>query len=305
MLKGYLFLSAFVFLGMIDSTAQNTGMLPISSMRYFKEGLWAKSINTKMNGLQLMSNRIPPNNEIEINLLDLTGFTADKKKNIFPAASYCILSVKRDTLQQVKNILLEHEGIGFSPKDLLKGLSLKFSVKEGLIQPNSKGIVSLLLYDQKGKNKLRLEYPVNIAYPRENIYQIATAPVLLKSPPGTTAMAFGLTSKDIQFTIDTAVSYNPKMVYLHLEVTKLGGVDVISLLQGKETYWVYDTTYKEINIKDKVLKDAGGAMGTASVNCTIKIPFRLKTEIPRPYYIRYRWDGSDKTQALDIIMPVK
>ena len=265
----------------------------------------AKFITTKMNGQYLMSNRIPPNTDIEVNLQQLSGFTTDKKKNIFPAVRYCLLSGKGDTILRMSNLLLEHPGIGFTTKELVKGLSVKFNIKEGLVQPNSKCMISIVLYDQLKNSQLRLEYPLVIAYPRETIFLSPTAPQVLKSPPGSTVMAFGLTAKNIEFTVDTSISYNPKLAYMHIEVTKLGGIDVIGMLQGKETYWVYDTLYKEINIKEKVLKDAGGAMGTESVNCSIKIPFRLKKDRPKGYLVRYRWDGPDKTQALDIVVEVK
>ena len=295
MVKKYCILSACMLLATIKGITQNTGMLPITGIHYFKDGLSAKFISTKMNGQYLMNNRIPPNTAIEVNLQQLSGFTTDKKKNIFPAARYCLLSGKGDTILSMANLLLDHPGIGFTPKELVKGLSFIFSIKEGLVQPNSKCMIGIVLYDQLKNSQLRLEYPLVIAYPREPIFLSPAAPQILKSPPGSTVMAFGLSVKNIEFTVDTAISYNPKLAYMHLEVTKLGGVDVISMLQGKENYWVYDTLYKEINIKEKVLKDAGGAMGTGSVNCSIKIPFRLKKDRPKGYLVRYRWDGPDKT----------
>ncbi len=294
-----------VFLWTNETSAQNSGMLPITGMHYFKEGIWAKSIIAKMNGRQLMGNRIPFNTEIEINLQGVTGFTADKQKNIFPAAKYSLVSAKGDTIQQMANLLLLNQAKGFSPKDLAKGLSMKFGIAEGMIQPNSKCTICIRLYDQKGKNQLRLEYPVSISYPREGIPLTETVPQVLKSPVGSMAMAFGLTAKTIEFYVDTAISYNPKLAYLQLKMSNVGGTDVINMLQGKETFWIYDTLFNEIKAKDKLLKDVGGAFGASSVNCTVKLPFRLKTDLRKGYFIRYRWDGPDRTQALDIVVAVK
>ena len=305
MVKRYFILMACSFLWVSESTAQNSGMLPITGMHYFKEGIWAKSITAKLNGQQLMGSRIPLNAEIEINLQQLTGFTADKQKNIFPAARYSLINSKGDTIQQMANLLLLNQAKGFSPKDLAKGLSMKFGIAEGLIQPNSKCIVSILLYDQKGKNQLRLEYPVSISYPRESIPVTQSFPQVLKSAVGSAVMAFGLTVKNIDFKVDTAISYNQKLAYINLDIAKLGGTDVVNMLEGKESFWVYDTLFHEIKAKDKILKDVGGAFGTSSVNCTLKIPFRLKTDQSKGYYVRYRWDGPDRTQALDIVVAVK
>ena len=118
-------------------------------------------------------------------------------------------------------------------------------------------------------------------------------------------MAYGLTVKNIEFTIDTSISYNPKMTYLHFEISRLAGIDMINMLAGKENFWVYDTLYNEIKVKEKILKDVGGAMGENYVNCKLLLPFRFKTEHPKGYIIRYRWDGPDKTQALDMVVTVK
>lgn len=295
-------------IGFLCSTtvlAQNSGMMPITGLRYYKDGIWAKAINAKMNGLQLMGNRIPLGAEIVINLQQPTGFTADKKKTIFPAARYALISAKGDTLQKMDNLLLLNKDKGFTPKDLAKGLEMKFGIAEKMVQPNSKCMVSIVLYDTKGKNQLRLEYPVTISYPKERIPQVPTMPQVLKSPAGSSVMAFGLTSKDIKISVDTAFSSNPKWAFLLLEVNKLAGIDIINLLQGKETFWVYDGTYEEIKIKEKLMKDVGGAFGTGSVNCSIRVPFRLKNDSSSGYVVRYRWDGPDKTQALDIVAVVK
>ena len=305
MVKKYILFLACCFLWISKGMAQNSGMLPITGIHYFKEGIWAKSIIAKMNGQQLMVNRIPFSTEIEINLQQLTGFTTDKLKKIFPAAQYSLVSAKGDTLQQMANLLLLNQAKGFTPKDLAKGLSLKFGIAEGLVQPNSKCIICIRLYDQKGKNQLRLEYPVSMSYPREKIPVTDLAPQVLKSPVGSIVMAYGLTVKNIEFTIDTSISYNPKMTYLHFEISRLAGIDMINMLAGKENFWVYDTLYNEIKVNEKILKDVGGAMGENYVNCKLLLPFRFKTEHPKGYIIRYRWDGPDKTQALDIVVTVK
>ena len=307
MTKKCFIILAGVILGIVKGYAQESGMLPITGMQYFKEGIWAKSINAKMNGQYLMGNRIFFNTEIEINLQQISGLTPDKKKNVFPAARYCLLNGKGDTIQPMSNFMLEHQGVGFTPKEMTKGLIIKVIVKEGLVQPNSKAIICIVLFDQLKNNLLRLEYPISLAYPREKIPLSQAASLPLKSPPGSISMAFGLTSKTIEFKVDTAISYNTKLAYVQLTFSKLGGTDLISMLQGKEMSWVYDTLFNEIKAKDKILKDVGGALegGSGTVNCTVKIPFRSKTDKRNGYFVRYRWDSPDKTQALEIVAKVQ
>ena len=304
MKKIYFIFIAVCFFGINETVAQNRGILPINGIHYFKEGIWVKSIMARMNGQQLMGNRIPLNTEIEINLQQLSGFATDKQLRIFPTAFYSLLSAKGDTLQKITNLLLLNQAKGFGPKDLPKGLSMKFSIAEGLIQPNSKCIISIRLNDQKGKNQLRLDFPVSISYPSERIPLSQLVPQLLKSPVGSTLMSFGLTVKNIDFKVDTAVGYNPKMAYLRLELSKIGGTDVIGMLQGRESFWVYDSLFNEIKITERLLKDVGGAMEGGNVYCKLQIPFRSKKDLISGQLVRYRWDGPDKTQVLDIVMNI-
>ena len=302
--KYFIFIAVGLFV-INEAGAQNSGILPINGFQYVKRGIWAKSILARMNGQQLMGNRIPLNTEIEINLQQLSGFATDKQLRIFPTAFYSLLSAKGDTLQKIPNLLLLNQTKGFGPKDLLKGLSMKFSIAEGSILPNSKCMVSIRLKDQKGKNQLELDFPVSISYPSERIPLSKLVPQVLKSPVGSTLMSFGLTVKTIDFKVDTAVEYNRNMVYLRLELSKIGGTDVIGMLQGRESFWVYDSLFNEIKITERLLKDVGGAMEGGNVNCKLQIPFRSKKDRIRGQLIRYRWDGLDKSQALDIVMTVK
>lgn len=301
MLRQLLVLVLGSFLYINKMTAQNTGMLPITGIRYVNEGIWAKGITVKMNGDQLFGNRIPLNQEIEISVEQPTGFLADKQKTIFAAAEYTLVSAKGEVLLKNPNLFLLNEAKGFTAKDA-KALSIKFGIAEGLVQPNSKCFVRIRLYDLKGKNQLRLEYPVSISYPREKIY-VTKIPQQVKLTPGLAMGLVGLTIKNnIDISIDTLIAINPKRAYLNLEISKIGGTDIINMLQGKETFWVYDTAYNEIKITDILLKKVGGAMEGGNVNCTLKVPFRLKTERPKGYIIRYRWESADKAQIMDIIV---
>jgi hypothetical protein len=300
MFKNLFILSAGYFFCLPFCDAQKKGMLPLTGLQYYEEGISTQSMTIKINGQQLYGNRIPLNQDIDIIFQQPGGFLADKKKNYFIAAEYMLISAKGDVLQTKPNLLSLNEAKGFTAKDL-KSLTARFNIPEGLVQPNSKATVKIRLYDLKGKNQLRLEYPVSISYPRETIW-LTKAAQTLKSPPGSMFMATDIQPKSLAFSVDTAVKSDPKMAYMNLDISKIGGTDVISMLQGKDYFWVYDSTYKEIKIKEILLKKVGGAMEGGNVNCTVKIPFRPKTGKAMGYIVRYRWESADKKQVMDIVV---
>ena len=115
-------------------------------------------------------------------------------------------------------------------------------------------------------------------------------------------MVTDIQPKSLVFFVDTDVKTDPKMDYMNLDISKIGGTDIISMLQGKDYFWVYNSDYKEIKIKEILLKKVGGAMEGGNVNATIKIPFRLKTDKAKGYIVRYRWESADKKQVMDIVV---
>ena len=300
MFKPFFLAAVGYFLCMPFCAAQKKGMFPLTGMQFYNEGIWSNSIAVKINGEHVYGNRIPLNKEIEITLLQPTGFVADKKKNVFIGAEYSLISSKGELLRTIPNLLFQNETNGFTAKEL-KEVSLKFGIAEGVIQPNSKAFVRIRIYDLKGKKQLRLEYPISISYPRETIY-LTKAVQTIKTPPGSIFMSTDFKPKSVAFSVDTTVKAESKMAYLSMDISKIAGADVVSMLQGKDYFWVYDSAYKEIKIKEILLKKVGGAMEGGNVNATIKIPFRLKTDQTKGYTIRYRWESADKRQAMDIIV---
>jgi hypothetical protein len=296
LLVGYFLCSPFC-------TAQKKGMLPLTGLQYYEEGISAQAMAIKIGGQQLYGNRIPLNQEMEFSFQQPTGITADKKKIYFIGAEYSLVSAKGDVLLTNPNLLALNETKGFTAKDI-KLIIVKFNIAEGLIQPNAKATIKLRLYDLKGKNQLRLEYPVSISYPRETIW-LTKSTQTLKSPPGSMFMVTDIQPKSLSFFVDTAVKVEPKMAYMSLDILKIAGTDIVSMLQGKDQFWVYDSTYKEIKIKEILLKKVGGAMEGGNVNCTVKIPFRPKKSNPKGYIVRYRWESADKKQVMDIVVTDK
>lgn len=300
MFKNFCFAALGYFLCMPFCAAQKKGMLPLTGIQFYNEGIWSNSIAVKINEEHIYGNRLPLGKEIEITFQQPTGFIADKKKNVFIGAEYSLVSSKGEVLRTIPNLLFQNETKGFTAKEL-KQVILKFGIAEGVIQPNSKAVIKIRVFDLKGKNQLRLEYPVSISYPKEMVY-LTKSVQTLKSPPGSMFMTTELKAKSLAFSVDTAVKIEPKMAYINLDISKIDGTDVISMLQGKDYFWVYDSDYKEVKIKEILLKKVGGAMEGGNVNSTIKIPFRLKTNKTKGYTVRYRWESADKRQVMDIVV---
>ncbi len=303
MFKRLLTLLVGYFLCLPFCHAQKKGMLPLTGLQYYEEGITAQAMAIKIGGQQLYGNRIPLNQEMEFSFTQPTGITADKKKTYFVGAEYSLVSAKGDLLLTNPNLLALNEAKGFTAKDI-KLIIVKLIIAEGQIQPNAKATIKLRLYDLKGKNQLRLEYPISISYPRETIW-LTKSTQTLKSPPGSMFMVTDIQPKTLSFFVDTAVKVEPKMAYMSLDILKIGGTDIVSMLQGKDQFWVYDSTYKEIKIKEILLKKVGGAMEGGNVNCTVKIPFRPKNSKPKGYIVRYRWESADKKQVMDIVVTDK
>jgi hypothetical protein len=123
---------------------------------------------------------------------------------------------------------------------------------------------------------------------------------VFKTPAGATAQSNGLKCGAIVVSLDTAIRVNPKYAYLSVEFANLTGTLQAELVEGINTFWVYDKAGKEIIIKEKFLKKISAAMGENTSNMLIKIPFRLKTD-KNVYTIHYRWENKDKRKNLDLL----
>jgi len=301
--KQFLILIAAGFLWMNKSTAQNIGILPLTGIRYFKGGIWAKSIDVKMDGAVFYSNRLPLNKEIEISLLQPTGFTPDKNKTVFAAAEFSLLSEKGDLLLQNPNLLLLNETKGFAAKDF-KTLSMKFGVNESLMKANSNGMIRIRLYDLKGKNQLKLEFPVSFARPGEAI-QVTKLIKTVKSPAGSVCMiSGGLKAGNVYVKVDTSIKSYPKNAYSSLEIVNIEGTSLGGIFEGKEKFWVYDQNLNEIKVSDILLKEVGGALEDNIVNYTLKVPFRLKVAPAKGYIVRFRWESADRSKVIDVVVNI-
>ena len=282
------------------STAQKNGILPLTGMKFFNEGIAAAEIDIKIDGAELLSNRIPLNKEIEIRLQQPNGFIADNAKKMFAGAEVIVLSPRGEILLNNPNVFLTSYSNGFYAKDL-NAFSIKFGIGTDLMKGNFGGILKIRLYDLKGKNQLRLEIPVSFARPGEPL-QVSKTTKAIKSNAGVNGVINGLQAKDLMVNVDTTIKVAPKMAYTSMDISNIEGSSLSEIFSGKETFWVYDSELNEVKITDILLKKVKGAMENNSVNCTLKIPFRLKSNLSKLYTVRYRWEGADKSQVIDVVV---
>lgn len=280
--------------------AQNKGILPLTGIRYFNEGISLNNIEIRVDGSILLNNRLPVNKEFEIRLLSPTGFSEDKSKMIFAAAELNIISLKGVVLFNTVNVFKDHELKGF-PAASLKEMSIKVMIKPEQIKAETGCIIKIRYYDLKSKNQLRLEFPVNISKPGEAI-QLSKTINNVKTNPAALARSSAVKIKNIEITVDTTIRVNPKMAYASLDISNIEGTSITEVLSGRESFWVYDADLNEIKITDKQLKQVGGSMENNMVNYLSKIPYRLKTTTGKLFYVRFRWESSDNRKIIDVVL---
>ena len=87
-----------------------------------------------------------------------------------------------------------------------------------------------------------------------------------------------------------------------MDISNIEGSSLSEMFQGKENFWVYDSDLNEVKINDILLKQVKGALENNTVNYTLKIPYRLKTNNSKLYTVRYRWESPDKSQVIDVVV---
>ena len=294
----------FIFLctsALINKTHAQNGIVPLSGMKFFFEGITAKTIQIKIDGSQLLSNRVPLNKEIEINLDQLAGFVqAPNNKTMYAGAELTVLSPQGEVLIKNPDLLIKNYANGFYANQL-NNFSIKFGIGADIVKNNINGTLKIRLFDAKGKNQLRLEIPVTFARPGE-ILQVSKTVKSIKANEGVNGFINGLQAKNMSVQVDTSIKVSPKMAYTSMDISNIEGSSLSEMFQGKETFWVYDSDLNEVKITDQLLKKVKGALENNTVNYTLKIPYRLKSNYAKLYTVRYRWEGQDKRQIIDVVV---
>lgn len=284
----------------LASVSQDKGILPLTGIKYFKEGIQAQSIAMKIDGAQLMSNRIPFSKDIELVLGQPSGFTADAARKVYAGAELVIISPKGEVLAKTPNLLAQNETSGFSPKELSE-LNIKFNISPQMLKVYMNGTLRLRLYDLKSKNQMRFEMPVTFSRMGEQLQVSKTAKTVLQKE-GAVGVVNGLKAKKLLVSVDTSIKVAPKMAYTSLDISSIEGSSISGIFQGKENFWVYDDNLNEVKITDILLKQVKGAMENNNVDYTLKIPYRLKNNPAKIYTVRFRWESPDKKQLIDVVM---
>ncbi len=289
----------FLFLLINTTNAQNKGILPLTGIRYFNEGISLKNVEVIVDGSILLNNRLQVNKEFEIRLQSPTGFSEDKSKMIFAAAELNIMSLKGVVLFKTTNVFKDKEAMGFSAS-AIKEVIIKVQIKPEQIKTDAGCLINIRYYDLKSKNQFRLEFPVTIVKPGERL--LISKSVLNQKNVAYHSQTIGVKLKTIQVTVDTSIRVSPKMAYTSLDISGIEGSSISEVLTGKESFWVYDTDLNEIKITDKQLKQVGGSMENNMVNYLSKIPYRLKTMTGKLFFVRFRWESSDMRKIIDVVV---
>ena len=276
-----------------ECKSQDIGILPLTGIKYFREGLGGK-IDIRADGSTLVSNRLPVDKEIEIKLLAVNGFV-EKNKLFFPAAEIIIVSSKGDILSKVPNVMKDNQGFSTAS---FKDIGLKLALPASIIKNETACTIKVRFYDLKGTHQLRLEFPVVVGRPGESISTSKTVKEI--KSVSSWAIVNGIKLKNIQVSIDTSIRVSPKMAYTSLVVEGIDGTTMNEVLGGRETFSVYDKNLNEVKISDKLLKQVKGAMEDNMVEYTLKVPYRLKTNREK-YTVRFRWESRDMKKILDIV----
>jgi len=284
------------------SLAQSNGVLPLTGMKYFKEGIQAQSIAMKIDGAQLLSNRIPFNKDIELVVGQPTGFAADAGKKVYAGAELVIVSPKGEVLLKTPNLLLPNEGRGYTAKEISE-LSIKFNITPKMLSVYMNGTLQLRLYDLKSKSQMRFEMPVTFSKMGEQLQVSNTAKTILQKD-GAVGVVNGLKAKKVLVSVDTSIKVSPKMAYTSLDVSAIEGSSISGIFSGKETFWVYDENLNEVKITDMLLKQVKGAMENNNVDYTLKIPYKQKNTPAKVYTVRFRWESPDKKQLIDVVVRI-
>jgi hypothetical protein len=290
----------FTLLTFLSSHAQTNGIVPFTGIKYFQEGITVKNVDVKINNMVLLHSRVPANKDFEFHLQKLTGFTADAKKMVFAAAEITILSAKGEILGSVPNALIANATTGFAAKAIAP-LVIKCNLTSAIIKTNTAITVKIKVYDLKGKNQLRLEFPLNITRPGEALL-LSNISKQLNPPANIMASINDIKVGGVKAATDTTIKQNPKMAFVALDILKIDGSSFVGILEGKEEFWVYDKNLNPIKPNEIILKEVKGTMEGTTVNSFVKIPYRLKTAAAAGYIVRYRWHSNDLLQVIDVVV---
>ena len=131
-----------------------------------------------------------------------------------------------------------------------------------------------------------------------SVYKSATKIKISQSASG---YSNGLKINNVLISIDTTIRVSPKTAYLSIEINAITESSLDEILNGNNSFWIVDKNGNQIKSSEKFLKKVNGSMESDMVNYTVKIPFKLKTDLNSAYTTRYLWESKDKKKTIDIV----
>lgn len=138
------------------------------------------------------------------------------------------------------------------------------------------------------------------AQPNSNLPTKIKGTELIPTSPNAAAQSNGLKSPLVVVALDTLIKVAPTYAYASINITKLTGTTQMDILNGKNSFWIFDKKGNEVKVKPILLKSIKASMGIDVVDVIIKIPFKLKTD-KNLYSIHYKWESANKIKNIDVI----
>jgi hypothetical protein len=208
-------------------------------------------------------------------------------------------SSRKQQLAVIPNLLKDSEKTGFS-SSVLKEIPVKLMLQPQWLKNETECLVQVRCYDLKSKKQLRLLFPVSVIAASEPL-ALSKFSNTIRTSDQSLGLCNVLKIERANVMLDTSIRVAPKNAYLSIELPEITGTSLAEVLNGNNSFWVYDKNMNEIKIPDKVVKKVGAAMEDNLVNLTVKIPFRLKTDTKQLYTVRYRWESTDRKKIIDIV----
>jgi hypothetical protein len=289
----------FLILSVISLTvaAQKNGILPLSGIKYYRDGVWGKKIEVLINDKNVISNKIPHNTDFDIKLFEPTGFVADEKGKYYPGIKVLLLNNKKDTIAYSPNIF----GNKATPFEKMRFKSLTATL--GYTQKVNEGdtiYLYITFFDTRSTNKLKLEFPITISFKSDSLLTTD----FISSASGTkgynAAATNGIQLNTIEAYLDS--TYYPKSLYYNLRSAKMLGITLAEAKAGTFKTWVYDENMNEVP-HPKLPQQYFALLknGSDEINVLVQIPLNPTDKNNKKYTARYRWESSDGLKVIDVV----
>ena len=281
------------------SLAQLNTVLPFSGAQVFAEGIVVNHIDITVDGYNLTSNTVGLNKEVIFKFQQPKAFVSNSSQYAFAGAEVTLLDANGKSLSTTPNVLSLNSSTGFSPAQF-KEIKITVGLQPEIIKTNNNCAIVIRIFDLKSKKQLRLRMPIVISKPGD-FFAAAKGVTQVKANDASLAYINNVKVEKIFSSTDTTIKVNSSMAYQSLEISKITGVAMETILGGTETFMVYDEgSLQEVKIKDRLLKKVNGTVEGVVGMYTVKIPYRLKSD-SKKYIVRFRWQSKDKKQIIDIV----